>query len=183
MLHEHYRDLRGEYDELVSVEMIEAVDWREHDDFFGACGRLLRPGGRMALQAITRARRALRPRQEPRGLHQAGDLPRRLPAERRAIVRSTWPHHGTGRRSTCTTSRPTTPRRCAAGARALRERADELPTLGLDERFARTFDFYFAYCEAGFDERVVGVVQLTFERPGAIVRPAAAHPSSPRLAA
>ena len=48
-----YRDLTGSYDKLVSIEMIEAVDWRQHDTFFRTCASLLRPHGLMALQAIT----------------------------------------------------------------------------------------------------------------------------------
>ena len=52
VLHDDYRDLTGTYDKLASIEMIEAVDWREHDTFFGHCRRLLRPDGLMALQAI-----------------------------------------------------------------------------------------------------------------------------------
>ena len=53
-----YRDLlaregEGTFDGVVSVEMIEAVDWRDHPAYFSTCSRLLRPGGRMALQAIT----------------------------------------------------------------------------------------------------------------------------------
>ena len=42
--HDDYRDLTGTYDKLVSIEMIEAVDWRELDTFFAACQRLLVPG-------------------------------------------------------------------------------------------------------------------------------------------
>ena len=48
-----YRDLTGTFDKLVSVEMIEAVDWRDQQAFFRTCCRLLKPDGRMALQAIT----------------------------------------------------------------------------------------------------------------------------------
>jgi len=53
-----YRDLTGTYDKLVSIEMIEAVDWRRHDDFLGICGRLVRPEGLMLLQAIVIADRS-----------------------------------------------------------------------------------------------------------------------------
>jgi cyclopropane-fatty-acyl-phospholipid synthase len=47
-----YRDLRGRYDKLVSIEMIEAVGWHYFDTFFRRCGELLSPGGLMLLQAI-----------------------------------------------------------------------------------------------------------------------------------
>jgi cyclopropane-fatty-acyl-phospholipid synthase len=53
VLDRDYRDLTGTYDKLVSIEMIEAVDWRHHDTFFRTCASLLGPDGLMALQAIT----------------------------------------------------------------------------------------------------------------------------------
>ena len=53
MLLEDYRDLRGSYDKLVSIEMIEAVGWRHLGEFFARCSSLLSPHGAMLLQAIT----------------------------------------------------------------------------------------------------------------------------------
>ena len=50
---EDYRDLRGRYDKLVSIEMIEAVGWRHIGTFFAKCSELLAPDGAMLLQAIT----------------------------------------------------------------------------------------------------------------------------------
>src|SRR3954454_23300197 len=47
------RALRGRYDKLVSIEMIEAVGWRAFGTFFERCGELLHPDGAMLLQAIT----------------------------------------------------------------------------------------------------------------------------------
>ena len=47
-----YRDLTGTFDKLVSIEMIEAVDWRDHDRFFETCAGLLGPDGNASLQAI-----------------------------------------------------------------------------------------------------------------------------------
>ena len=52
MLDQNYRDLKGTYSKLVSVEMIEAVDWRLYDEFFRCCERLLAPDGLAVLQAI-----------------------------------------------------------------------------------------------------------------------------------
>jgi cyclopropane-fatty-acyl-phospholipid synthase len=52
VLDQNYRDLKGTYSKLVSVEMIEAVDWRLYDEFFRCCERLLAPDGLAVLQAI-----------------------------------------------------------------------------------------------------------------------------------
>ena len=53
VLMEDYRELRGRYDKLVSIEMIEAVGWRHIGTFFAKCSELLAPDGAMLLQAIT----------------------------------------------------------------------------------------------------------------------------------
>src|SRR5215211_8428385 len=58
VLLEDYRDLRGRFDKLVSIEMIEAVGWQYFELFFRRCAELLRPDGLMLLQAITIADRA-----------------------------------------------------------------------------------------------------------------------------
>ena len=52
VLGDDWRDLRGRFDKLVSVEMIEAVDWRHHDEFLAACADLLADDGLAAMQAI-----------------------------------------------------------------------------------------------------------------------------------
>jgi len=53
LLFEDYRNLRGRFDKLVSIEMFEAVGYRYYDQFFGVCDRLLTPHGAMLLQTIT----------------------------------------------------------------------------------------------------------------------------------
>jgi cyclopropane-fatty-acyl-phospholipid synthase len=53
LLLEDYRDLEGRYDKLVSIEMIEAIGSDQYDTYFAQCSHLLKPGGRMLIQAIT----------------------------------------------------------------------------------------------------------------------------------
>jgi len=53
LLLEDYRDLTGEYDKIVSIEMIEAVGREYLDMYIEKCQSLLKPGGRFAIQAIT----------------------------------------------------------------------------------------------------------------------------------
>ena len=53
LLFEDYRNLRGQYDKIVSIEMYEAVGYEHYDDYLGACDRLLKAGGSMLLQTIT----------------------------------------------------------------------------------------------------------------------------------
>src|SRR5208283_162920 len=53
LLLEDYRNLRGQFDKIVSIEMFEAVGLSYYDTYFGACDRLLKPDGSMVLQTIT----------------------------------------------------------------------------------------------------------------------------------
>ncbi|MDZ7677920.1 MAG: cyclopropane-fatty-acyl-phospholipid synthase family protein [Acidimicrobiales bacterium] len=164
VLGDDYRDLAGTYDALVSIEMIEAVDWREHDRFFATCGQLLRPGGRMALQAI------VLPDQRYERAKTTQDFIKRyvfpggcLPSVE-AMVRSTA-------RSTdlALTGLEDMGQHYALTLARWRERLFKqearLGDLEIDEAFLRLWDFYFAYCEGAFAERYVSVVQATFARP------------------
>jgi len=159
-----YRELEGRYDKLVSIEMIEAVDWRSHDTFFGSCARLLRPHGLMALQAITIADRSY----ERAKLHD--DFIRKMifpggciPSIE-AIVSSV-------RRSTDLTvidledigrHYAETLRRWDIALRSGRARLEEA---GFDRRFRRLWDLYLCYCEAAFLERHISDVQIVFAKP------------------
>ncbi|HLY49434.1 MAG TPA: cyclopropane-fatty-acyl-phospholipid synthase family protein [Solirubrobacteraceae bacterium] len=159
-----YRDLRGRYDRLVSIEMIEAVGWRHTGRFLEACSRLLEPDGAMLLQAITIDDRAYEVEKASRSfikerIFPGGSLPS-LSALTRDLARRTdlqvihledlTAHY-------------------VRTLRHWRERfldhADELAALGYDERFQREWIFYLAYCEAGFAERRICDVQLVLTKP------------------
>lgn len=163
VLQRDYRDLTGTYDKLVSIEMIEAVGHRFYSAFFRKCAELLRPGGRMALQAITIDPRFYhRARREvdfiKRYIFPGANIPS-LPVLRRAAeARSRFsllhleditPHYAE------------TLKRWRQNFAA---RWDRLRAQGFSEEFRRLWQFYFCYCEGGFRERFLGDVQLVFER-------------------
>ena len=75
-----YRDLRGSYSKLVSIEMIEAVGWQYFDTFFSRCSSLLEPDGLMLVQAITIDDPAYEIEKGARSFANEHDLPGRLPA-------------------------------------------------------------------------------------------------------
>ncbi|MBV9101262.1 MAG: class I SAM-dependent methyltransferase [Candidatus Dormibacteraeota bacterium] len=165
VLREHYRDLRGTYSHLVSVEMIEAVDWRLYDEFFATIQRLLRPDGVAALQAIVVDDREFERSKRwkdfiKRYIFPGGCLPsvaEMLHTTRRATdlslvhLRDIGPHYALTLRH---------------WRNALDAHAEQVRALGHDERFLRTWRYYFAYCEAGFAERRISDVQVLFARPG-----------------
>jgi cyclopropane-fatty-acyl-phospholipid synthase len=162
---DHYRDLTGTFDALVAVEMIEAVDWRELDDFLGVCGRLLSPEGAAVFQAIVappdRHERALASTDFIKThVFPGGNLPS-VPSILQAAGRTTdlmpVEVHDFG------ADYAETLRRWRS---ALATNNDEIGGLGLDDEFLRLWDFYLCYCEAGFSERLVSVVQMVLARPG-----------------
>jgi cyclopropane-fatty-acyl-phospholipid synthase len=163
--HDDYRDLDGTYDKLVSIEMIEAVDWRELDTFFASCEHLLKPDGIMGLQAIVIPAQRYERAKNTEDFIKAFIFPGGCLPSLEAIARSTAKvtdltitdvddfglHYAE------------TLRRWRSNVHG---RLDELPALGLDESFQRMWDFYLAYCEAAFDEREISVVQCVLARPG-----------------
>ena len=164
VLMQDYRELRGRYDKLVSIEMIEAVGWRHFGTFLAKCSELLAPDGAMLLQAITIDDRAYEVEKASKSfintyIFPGGCLPS-LEAIVRNLVRRTelqalgledlTPHYvETLRRWR---------ENFTAGAGELSER-------GYDARFRRLWTLYLAYCEAGFAERRICDVQLLLAKP------------------
>jgi cyclopropane-fatty-acyl-phospholipid synthase len=164
LLDTDWRDLSGVYDRLVSIEMIEAVDWRDYDAFFGRIEALLVPGGRAALQAIClpddRWGRAKSTEDFIRRfVFPNGFLPS-VAAMRESVERATSMRVVDV--EDYTEHYAETLRRWRA---RFDERIDEVAALGLDARFQRLWRFYLAYCEAGFREHHVRVVHLVLDRP------------------
>ncbi|QOJ01790.1 MAG: class I SAM-dependent methyltransferase [Phycisphaeraceae bacterium] len=164
-----YRDFPGVHDRLVSVEMIEAVGHQFLGEYFSACARLLRPGGRFVLQSIV-----IDDRYYEEGLASVDFIKARvfpgsfMPCRRvirehaaRAGLRlesevEIGPHYATTLRE---------------WRRRFMARLPEVRALGFDEPFVRTWEFYLAYCEAGFAERHLGDVIYAFTKPGGATGP------------
>ena len=166
LLFRDYRDLEGQFDKLVSVEMIEAVGHEYHETFFKKCCELLGPGGQMLLQAITIADQRYEAYKKdvdfirryifPGGcLTSVTDMTRVMTeqTDMRVIhLEDIGPHYAT-------TLRHWHDRFFA--------RIDKVRALGYSDEFVRMWQFYLCYCEAAFIERVIGDVQMLMMRPGA----------------
>jgi len=162
-----YRDLTGTYDKLASVEMIEAVDWRDHDAFFATCNRLLKRNGKMALQAITVADRRFNRVRNSEDFVKRHIFPGSCIPSVDAITSSV------ARTGDFWLSRlDEFPQHYAETLHRWREtlvaQADDARSRGYDDGLLRLWDFYLAYCEGAFLERYVSVVQLVLERPGSV---------------
>ncbi len=159
-----YRDLQGEYDKLVSIEMIEAIGAPYLDTFFGKLGRLLRPGGQALLQAITiEDHRYVQARDSVDFIKRfvfPGSFIPSLTAMHAAKTRASdlqVVHQEDFGLSYAYTLR--------AWRRRFMTRLHEVRAQGFDERFIRLWEFYLAYCEGGFLERSIGVSHLLMARP------------------
>jgi cyclopropane-fatty-acyl-phospholipid synthase len=166
LLLDDYRDLDGQYDKLVSIEMVEAIGASYLDTYFGCLGRLLKPHGKALIQAIT-----IEDHRYSQALNSVDFIKRHvfpgafipsinalLAAKTRASDLSLVHLEDFGE----------------SYARTLgvwRERfMGNLPQVraqGYDERFIRLWEYYLAYCEGGFSERSIGVAHLLLAKPGA----------------
>ncbi len=160
-----YRDMQGSYDAIVSIEMLEAVGHRYLDSFFAVCDRVLRPGGRVALQTITipdrvydRYRRSndwIRKYIFPGGhLPSLGAVQASM-ARRTAFVVDRLDNIGDHYATTLRHWR-----------RRFWIKIDTVRELGFDEEFVRMWDFYLATCEAAFRRHHIGNIQLQLSRAG-----------------
>ncbi|POF40565.1 SAM-dependent methyltransferase [Pseudomonas laurylsulfativorans] len=170
LLLKDYRDLSGQYDKLVSIEMIEAVGHRFLSTYFKQCAHLLKSNGLMLLQAITiREQRYEQARRSVDFIQRYIFPGGALPCVQKILE---------------TVSRDTDMNMLHMEdfglhyARTLRlwhvnfRRAQvRLGELGYDEQFLRLWEFYLCYCEGGFLERTIGTAQLLLAKPAAITAP------------
>jgi len=164
LLLEDYRDLQGQYDKLVSIEMIEAVGLEHLDVYFEKCSSLLKPDGLMCLQAITiQDQRYEQAKSEvdfiQKYIFPGGSLPS-ITAISQSLTRVTdmsiYDIDDIGRHY----------------ARTLhdwRERffkyENKIRQLGYDESFIRLWEYYLCYCEGGFMERSISTIQVVISKP------------------
>lgn len=165
VLLEDYRDLRGEYDKLVSIEMIEAIGHQYLETYLAKCASLLKPEGLALIQAIT-----IEDHRYEQALHSVDFIKRFIfPGSFIPCVSAI-----TGAAARASDLRLVNLEDIgpsyALTLRAWRERflarLDEVRAQGYDERFIRMWEFYLAYCEGGFLERSIGDVHLLLARPG-----------------
>jgi cyclopropane-fatty-acyl-phospholipid synthase len=164
LLLEDYRELRGQFDKLVSIEMIEAVGHHFLETYLKICSERLTGDGMMALQAITMTDQfydsQLRTPDFIKRYIFPGSFIPSISAITNALARATdmklihlediTPHY-------------------AKTLRTWRERffanVEAVKRLGYPESFIKMWDYYLCYCEAGFAERYLGDTQMIFTKP------------------
>lgn len=164
LLKEDYRKLDGQFDKLVSIEMIEAVGWKFFDTFFAKCASLLKPEGVMLVQAITIEdqryeqakndvdfiQRYIFPGSCIPSIAAMTDSTKRSSDLRLVQLQDYAQHYS---------------RTLKAWQVAFNAQEKAITEQGYSEDFQRMWRFYLSYCEAGFAERAIGVSHLVFGKP------------------
>jgi cyclopropane-fatty-acyl-phospholipid synthase len=170
LLLQDYRDLTGQYDKLVSIEMVEAVGHQYHDTYFRKCSELLKPNGSMLLQSITIADQRYEAAKDSvdfiqRYIFPGGCLPSvavvtdalaRVTDMRLFHLEDIGPHYATT---------------LARWRVNFFRNIDQVRALGYPESFIRMWEFYLCYCEGGFTEHAIGTVQMLLVKPLARPQP------------
>jgi cyclopropane-fatty-acyl-phospholipid synthase len=160
-----FREVAGRYTHVVSIEMLEAVGESLFETYFATIDRVLAPGGRACIQTIAVPDQRYAAYRRTRDFIQAhifpgGHLPS-VEVMARAMRRASRLHvHGLEEIG------PHYADTLRAWRAAFDARLGEVRELGYDDRFVRTWEYYLAFCEAGFRERLLRDVQLVLARPG-----------------
>ncbi len=164
LLKKDYRDLKGKFDKLVSIEMIEAVGHHFYKTFFRTCSRLLKADGLMALQTITIGDQLFERHRRnvdfiKRYIFPGSCIPS-ITAISKTIAAATdlqivelkdiTPHYA---------------RTLRAWRRRFFRNIGKVRALGYSEPFIRMWEYYLCYCEGGFAERYIGDVQMILAKP------------------
>lgn len=172
LLLEDYRDLRGQYDKAISIEMIEAVGADYLDTYLAKCSSLLAPHGAMLLQAITIQdqfyEQALKSVDYIQRFIFPGSFIPSIEAISRSLTRATdlkifnlediGPHYA---------------RTLREWRRNVFDNLAKVRALGYPDSFVRLWEYYLCYCEGGFAERQLGDVQLLLTKPDCRLPPVA----------
>lgn len=159
-----YRHMSGTFDKIVSIEMIEAVGPQYLGAYFAACDRLLKPGGRAVIQAITvpdqiydayrRETDWIQKHIFPGGhLLSVSVLANAVARNSRLVIEhleDIGPHYA---------------RTLKDWRMRFQENREAVRSLGFDEAFERKWSYYLSICEAGFRERAIGDIQVVLRKP------------------
>jgi cyclopropane-fatty-acyl-phospholipid synthase len=159
-----YRDLQGQFDKLVSIEMIEAVGHQFYDVYFKKCASLLKPDGLALIQAITITDQRFESAKNSvdfiqRYIFPGSNIPS-ITAMMHSITQASdlklydlediGPHYATTLRK---------------WRENFFENIRQVRQLGYSEEFIKMWEFYLCYCEGGFAERALGDVHLLLAKP------------------
>ena len=165
VLFSDYRHLKGQYDKLVSIEMLEAVGYQYYDTYFKVCASLLKPQGLAVIQTITIADQRYEKAKRSVDFIQRyifpGSCIPSITALQNSVTQSSdlkiYSIHDIGAHYA---------RTLALWREGFFKRLKNIKALGFDDAFIRMWHFYFSYCEGGFEEKVISDIHLKLVKPG-----------------
>lgn len=159
-----YRDLEGEFDKIASIEMVEALGDTHVDQFFSQCSRLLSRDGLLAIQMITTPDCRYSELRDGVDFIQKHIFPGSLLLSIERVVKATAKTSDL-HLVELTEFAESYARTLNIWSKNFERNLDRVRELGFSDKFIRKWFYYFAYCEAAFAMRQIGVVQLTMVRP------------------
>jgi cyclopropane-fatty-acyl-phospholipid synthase len=159
-----YRDIEGSFDKIVSIEMLEAVGHEYFGKFFDACDRVLKPDGILAIQVITMPDERYQTYRFQSDWIQKRIFPGGMVASVGAL-RDAAKKHTAFAIDEAVDIGPHYARTLAVWRSRLKSKTRDLAAMGFDDRFCRTWEYYFSFCEAGFAAGLLGDHQIVFKRP------------------
>ncbi|MFV8783715.1 class I SAM-dependent methyltransferase [Microbulbifer sp. SA54] len=164
LLMQDYRELKGQFDKIVSIEMVEAVGYQYYREYFSRCSRLLKEDGLMVMQAITIQDQRFHSYRKQvdfiqRYIFPGGCLPSNQvvadhiarDTDMQIVALEDITHHYA--------------RTLRAWREAFFQNLEAVRQQNFDDRFINMWDFYLCYCEGGFLERVISTAQFVFAKP------------------
>ncbi len=165
ILLQDYRTMSGQFDKLVSVEMIEAVGHEFYANFFETCSKLLKPNGTMLLQAITIADQIYEEAKKNVDFIQRFIFPGScIPSI--VAISSIVAAHTDLNMIHLEDITPNYPKTLRAWLNQMNANRDKIIAAGYSPEMLRMWEFYLCYCEGGFMERTIGDVHILFAKPG-----------------
>ena len=164
LLKNDYRELNGQFDKLVSIEMIEAVGHNYIEQFFKTCSSLLKPNGLMAIQGITYHEQGFE-----NHLKSVDFIKKYIFPGSNLISVNHVLSVIKGYTDLSLVHLEDITKYYAETLKLWRDKykseIKEIKRMGYSDEFLRMWDYYFIYCEAGFRERFIGDVQLVMAKP------------------
>lgn len=158
-----YRTMRGKFDRVVSCEMLEAVGHENLGRYFAAVDRLLKPEGLAVIQVITM------PDHRYDAYRRAGDWIQKhifpgavIPSL--AAITAAMARHSRLMVESLENIGPHYAPTLRAWREAFEARREDVERLGFDDAFRRSWHYYFCYCEAAFQRRMLSDIHLVLTR-------------------
>ena len=159
-----YRDLKGQFDKVISIEMLEAVGHEYYDVYFSQCHRLLKKDGILALQMILSPDNRYESFRKNIDWIQKHIFPGSL-LPSMSIIQSTINKTGDLNLHHFEDLSAHYARTLSMWRENFNKNLGPVRTLGFDEAFIRKWNYYLSYCEAAFSTRNISVAQAIFSRP------------------